>query len=198
MSIAILACSPTLPIQDSPESVSTILPEITETQSPTPEESQAPTDNPPATLTRTLEPTHTDRPPSTATNSSPTETNTPRPSATPTFAPVELLQGSFYGVDENHLGKGKATIIQTQIEEYTLHLENFEVTNGPGLHVILAEDNNPYNLATLGDYLDLGELQSTSGDQIYTLPDNVNLEKYGSVVIFCVPFEAIFAIAPTR
>jgi predicted ABC-type sugar transport system permease subunit len=66
------------------------------------------------------------------------------------------------------------------------------------LHVILAEDDNPYNIATLGDYLDLGELQSTIGDQVYVIPNDVNLEKYGSVVVYCVPFQAIFAIAPVK
>jgi len=109
-----------------------------------------------------------------------------------------LFQGSFYGVDENHQGTGNATIVQTGINDYALHLENFEVASGPDLHVILAEDPNPYNIATIGDYLDLGELISTTGDQTYTLPSDVHLENYGSVVIYCVPFEAIFAIAPFR
>ena len=117
---------------------------------------------------------------------------------TSTFEPTEILRGNFYGVDENHLGVGNAVIIQTQIGEYSLYLENFEVTSGPGLHVILAEDNNPYNIATLGDYLDLGELNSTRGDQVYALPNAVNLENYSSVVVYCVPFQAIFAIAPLQ
>ena len=138
----------------------------------------------------------TDTPASKATHDVPSATSTVKSSATSTFEPIDLLRGSFYGVDENHKGVGNAIIVQTQIDEYSLRVENFEVTSGPGLHVILAEDDNPYNVATLGDYLDLGELQSTIGDQVYVIPNGVNLGKYGSVVVYCVPFQAIFAIAP--
>ena len=172
---------------------------MTETLLPLQEESLNPTKSSPATRTSTPKPTRTiESPSSTAMIADPPATNTVKPSVTSTFEPTEILRGNFYGVDENHLGVGNAVIIQTQIGEYSLYLENFEVTSGPGLHVILAEDNNPYNIATLGDYLDLGELNSTRGDQVYALPNAVNLENYSSVVVYCVPFQAIFAIAPLQ
>jgi hypothetical protein len=171
------------------------------------EESRSPTESPSKTPKITLKPAQTeevitstvdDDDLSVTSTVEPSPTNTLKPSATATFNSTELFQGSFYGIDENHQGAGNAIIVQTGINDYSLHLDNFEVTSGPGLHVILAEDPNPYNIATLGDYLDLGELLRTSGDQTYTLPSGVNLENYGSVVIYCVPFEAIFAIAPFR
>ena len=122
----------------------------------------------------------------------------PEPTATSLPEPVLLNQGSFYGVDDLHQGSGKALIYQTGEGEYFLRLENFEVTNGPQLHVILGVDDNPYNHATLGDYLDLGPLKGNIGDQNYMIPADTELEAYGSVVIYCVPFRAIFAIAPFR
>ena len=48
----------------------------------------------------------------------------------------------------------------------------------------------------LGDYLDLGSLKGNIGDQNYAIPARIDLSEYGSVVIYCVPFRAIFAIAP--
>lgn len=199
ISVTIPACGPGSTSQGYQESGSDVVPEFTETPSPTREESPLPTVSPPATLTSIPEPTQiVGSQTSTPITEETSATNTAIPSATATFVPTELLRGSFYGVDENHLGTGNAIIIQTQADEYSLNLENFEVTNGPGLHVILAEDNNPYNIATLGDYVDLGDLKTTSGDQMYPIPNNVDLEKYGSVVIYCLPFEAIFAIAPIR
>ena len=191
----ISACTPGPTPQTNQESDVDVVPEFIDTPLPSQEESFNPTESSPATPkpTRTVESIS-----STAMIVEPPATNTIKPSATSTFEPTEISRGNFYGVDENHVGVGNAIIIQTQVGKYSLQLENFEVTNGPGLHVILAEANNPYSVATLGDYLDLGELKSTRGDQIYALPNAVDLGYYGSVVVYCLPFEAIFAIAPIR
>ena len=199
ISTTILACN-TQPIpQATQEPVLEILPEITKT--PLPSRTNDPDPSISLTATKTLSPIPTPTSISltnTAVIPEPSATFTAEPSVTPTFEPTEILRGSFYGVDENHTSSGNAVIIQIQVGEYTLHLKNFNVTNGPDLHLILAEDDNPYSVPTLGDYLDLGELKSTSGDQTYNLPLDVNLEKYGSVVVYCLPFQAIFAIAPIK
>lgn len=128
----------------------------------------------------------------------PTATAVPQPTATVPPEPELVLEGKFYGVDDIHQGKGDALIYQTPDGGYFLRLENFEVTNGPQLHVILGVDDNPYNHATLGDYLDLGPLKGNIGDQNYVIPAETDLSEYGSVVIYCVPFRAIFAIAPIK
>ena len=127
----------------------------------------------------------------------PMPTTASQPTATVPAAPVLLSEGDFYGVDDFHQGSGEALIYQTP-EGYFLRLERFEVTNGPQLHVILGVDDNPYNHATLGDYLDLGPLKGNIGDQNYVIPTGTDLSAYGSVVIYCVPFRAIFAIAPIK
>jgi len=127
-----------------------------------------------------------------------TATTSLEPAATSLPEPVLIKQGSFYGADDFHQGSGKALIYQFGDGEYFLRLENFNVTNGPQLHVILGVDDNPYNHATLGDYLDLGPLKGNIGDQNYEIPAGTDLDAYGSVVIYCVPFRAIFAIAPLK
>ncbi len=128
----------------------------------------------------------------------PMPTAASQPTATVPAAPVLLSEGDFYGVDDFHQGSGEAIIYQISDGSYFLRLENFEVTNGPQLHVILGVDDNPYNHDTLGDYLDLGQLKGNIGDQNYVIPTGTDLSAYGSVVIYCVPFRAIFAIAPLR
>jgi len=128
----------------------------------------------------------------------PMPTSIPEPTDIDPMVPELLAEGDFYGVDDLHQGSGKALIYQTGEDEYFLRLENFRVTNGPQLHVIMGVDENPYNHDTLGDYLDLGALKGNIGDQNYIIPAGTNLEKYGSIVIYCVPFRAIFAIAPLR
>lgn len=120
------------------------------------------------------------------------------PTATVIQEPVLITDGDFYGADDFHQGKGDAFIYQNPDGSYFLRFENFEVTNGPQLHVILGVEPNPFNHDTLGDYLDLGPLKGNIGDQNYVIPAGTDLEAYGSVVIYCVPFRAIFAIAPIK
>ena len=127
-----------------------------------------------------------------------TTTSTAEPSAETPSKPELVLKGNFYGADEFHQGSGDALVYQTPDEGKFLRLENFEVTNGPQLHVILGVDDNPYNHDTLGEYLDLRPLKGNIGDQNYAIPAGTDLSKYGSVVIYCVPFRAIFVIAPIR
>jgi hypothetical protein len=148
-------------------------------------------ENPP-TATQPPEPTRR------VTQTSVSPTTAPQPTATVPAEPVLLLKGAFYGVDEIHHGTGDALIYETPDGGRLLRLENFEVANGPQLHVILGVEPNPYNHATLGDYLDLGPLKGNIGDQNYEIPPGTDLEDYGSVVIYCVPFRAIFAIAPIK
>lgn len=130
----------------------------------------------------------------------PTAIPTIMPEPTPTIIqePILVTEGDFYGADDFHQGKGDAIIYQNPDGSYFLRFENFEVTNGPQLHVILGREPNPFNHDTLGDYLDLGPLKGNIGDQNYLIPAGTDLEGYGSVVIYCVPFRAIFAIAPIR
>jgi hypothetical protein len=142
--------------------------------------------------------THTSEPTAGVTQTRVPPTAAPQPTATIPAEPVLLLTGAFYGVDEIHHGTGDALIYETPDGGTLLRLENFEVANGPQLHVILGVEANPYNHATLGDYLDLGPLKGNIGDQNYEIPPGTNLEDYGSVVIYCVPFRAIFAIASIR
>jgi hypothetical protein len=128
----------------------------------------------------------------------PMPTPNPEPTATVIQEPVLITDGDFYGADDFHQGKGDAFIYQNPDGSYFLRFENFEVTNGPQLHVILGVEPNPFNHDTLGDYLDLGPLKGNIGDQNYVIPAGTDLEAYGSVVIYCVPFRAIFAIAPIK
>lgn len=103
--------------------------------------------------------------------------------------------GTFRGADEFHQGSGSATIYQ-QGEGRVLRLEDFEVTNGPDLHVILTRHPNPSTRAVVGeDYIDLGPIKGNIGNQNYDIPADVDLSQYQGVVIYCVPFHVVFATA---
>jgi hypothetical protein len=76
-----------------------------------------------------------------------------------------------------------------------LRFEDFSVTNGPDLHVLLAVDPAPASREDLGDYVDLGSLKGNLGSQNYEIPPGTDLSQFKSVVIYCVPFHVVFATA---
>ena len=107
-----------------------------------------------------------------------------------------IAQGQFY--DIAHEGMGTATIYELADGTRILRFENFEVLNGPQLHVYLAPQNPVPDLAgaELEGAIDLGALKGNIGDQNYTIPADVFLDQFQSVVIWCVPFRVAFNAAP--
>ena len=110
-------------------------------------------------------------------------------------SPQVLTTGLFQDYDDFHQGSGTATIYELEDGGQVLRLENFEVTNGPDLHVLLVPDDNPAGRDDITGYIDLGSLKGNIGDQNYEVPDGIDVGSYGSVVIYCQPFHVVFSVA---
>ncbi len=111
----------------------------------------------------------------------------------PDGGPVAAVAGSFAGADSSHQGSGTATIYQVDGTN-VLRLKDFEVTNGPDLHVYLAPigaDGAP----DIDAGTDLGGLRGNIGNQNYDIPGAVDLSQPLAVVIWCQPFRVTFATA---
>jgi hypothetical protein len=110
--------------------------------------------------------------------------------------PALLAMGSFHGVA--HRTDGKASIYETSDGKRTLRLSDFATSNGPALHVYLvaAEDAKDNDTIKKTGFVDLGALKGNRGDQNYTVPDDVDLDKYRAVTIWCRRFGVNFATAP--
>jgi len=106
-----------------------------------------------------------------------------------------LLSGQFIDADNFHRGSGKVSILELSEGSRILRMEDFFVTNGPDLHVLLAVGSKPTGKEDLGQYVDLGELKGNLGNQNYPIPDDIDLESFQSVVIYCVPFHVVFSTA---
>ena len=116
--------------------------------------------------------------------------------AMPTGGSPELLaQGVFQDADRFHKGSGRALIYRLADGGLILRFEDFRATNGPDLHVLLAEAAAPKRRDELGDYLDLGSLKGNVGSQNYALETGTRIDRFGSVVIYCMPFHVVFATA---
>jgi len=99
---------------------------------------------------------------------------------------VYSKQGSFVGLEGND-AKGKAIIIVAGKAAF-LHFQDFEVTNGPDLHVYITTGGD------ISSGIDLGTLKGSIGDQNYDL-SGVDLKTYDTVVIYSKPFQIHFAMA---
>lgn len=115
-------------------------------------------------------------------------------------APEQITQGTFIGADRFHQGSGMAALYTLEDGSSIVRFEDFEVTNGPDLHVLLTEHPNPQNRSDIhsGEYIDLGQLKGNVGNQNYTLPSDIDPQTFSSVVIYCEPFSVVFATASLK
>ncbi len=111
-----------------------------------------------------------------------------------------LSKGTFQDADRFHQGSGEATIYRGPDGSHLLRLENFKVTNGPELHVILSPNPAPESRDDVHGpgYLDLGSLKGNVGNQNYEIPADVDVSALSSVVIYCSPFHVVFSVAPLK
>ncbi len=111
-----------------------------------------------------------------------------------------LSKGTFQDADRFHQGSGEATIYRAPDGSHLLRLENFQVTNGPELHVILSPNPAPESRDDVHQpgYLDLGSLKGNVGNQNYEIPADVDVSALSSVVIYCSPFHVVFSVAPLK
>lgn len=111
--------------------------------------------------------------------------------------PALVAQGKFKDADIIHKGSGDARLYRLADGSHLIRLENFEVTNGPALHVYLAKHAAPETASevTGGGYFDLGKLKGNIGNQNYEVPEDIAVADYKSVVIWCRLFSVLFSAA---
>jgi hypothetical protein len=113
-------------------------------------------------------------------------------------AAVAALEGEFIEIDVIHRAQGTATIYQMPDNRKILRLQDFSVTNGPDLRVVLSASAAPKTQeeVELNDIdLELGRLRSAVGNQNYEIAPEVDISRYNSVVIYCVAYNVVFSTA---
>jgi Electron transfer DM13 len=108
--------------------------------------------------------------------------------------------GTFHG--KVHKTSGRATIYKEANGQLVLRLTNFKTSNGPDVHVVLIAakdaDDDANFLKSSTERLELGALKGNEGDQNYTIPAGTDLDKFQTVSIYCVRFNANFGAAPLK
>ena len=108
---------------------------------------------------------------------------------------IIALSGEF--IDRSHPAVGVAKVLDDGAGRRVLRFEDFETDNGPDLNVYLstAPPDGPASDFDI-DFVDLGDLKGNIGDQNYEIPASVDLDRYNTVVIWCVRFAVAFGAAP--
>lgn len=111
------------------------------------------------------------------------------------IAELAPYRGTF--VDRSHPTTGTALVLQgAGSGERVLRFEDFETDNGPDLNVYLS--SAPADAAASAfddDFIDLGNLKGNIGNQNYDVPLDADLDKYSTVVVWCVRFRVAFGAA---
>lgn len=100
-----------------------------------------------------------------------------------------LYKGMLSDGDALHHAAGMASILEVDGGLF-LRLEEFMVTNGPDLHVVLVKPGTPAK-----DGIILGALKGNSGSQNYPVPAGTDLMSHSQVVIWCKTFNVTFGSA---
>ena len=115
--------------------------------------------------------------------------------ALPAATAVKTLSAGTFRSYE-HSTSGRARLIATGGRRY-VRFEDFETSNGPALKVYLSAAPASGPGDSFDDrFVDLGDLKGNIGSQNYTIPADVRLERYRSVVVWCKRFSVPFAAAP--
>ncbi len=107
----------------------------------------------------------------------------------------EVASGDFYRMEE--VGQGRVTIYRLPDDRYALRLRDFYVTPNVDLEMRLSPLRKP---ETTREYLSApaklaAPLPTTTGSMNFILPDDVDLSRYRSVVIWCPPLNKAYAAA---
>ena len=100
---------------------------------------------------------------------------------------VKLIKTGMFSGLAGHQAQGVAKFLEVNGESF-LRFEEFSVTNGPDLRVYLTSNGD------IHDGIHLEKLKGSKGSQNYSL-ENIDIEIYDTVVIYCQPFGAYFGQA---
>ena len=116
--------------------------------------------------------------------------------ATPAMArPVEVLEGEVKA--GTHSASGRAAVV-VERGRRTLTLRRFRIDPGPKVKVWLVPSSARGDGQVPRDFVDLGTLKGSRGNQSYRIPGGTDLRRYSSVVFWCVPFTQTLGRANLR
>ncbi len=114
----------------------------------------------------------------------------------PMDAPEIVVEASGTFIDRSHPAVGIAEVLGDGTGQRFLRFEDFATDNGPDLNVYLSTAAPDAPASEFDDdFIDLGDLKGNIGPQNYEIGEEVDLDRYTTVVIWCVRFGVAFGAA---
>jgi hypothetical protein len=137
------------------------------------------------------------------------------PESEATYTPPEntptLRTGTFRAVDLIRWARGRIAIYQLENQQRVLRFESvsdeanaptFETIQAPDVHVIFTRNPDPLDKAGIGvDFIDLGALKATKGNQTYVISDNDDLRdlnEYPVLALYSPSLNLVISTATLR
>lgn len=116
-------------------------------------------------------------------------------STTKVIAQNLLASGSFVTVEQDHPTLGKAQIVRENGRRYLEFTQDFTTATGPDVQVILHRNGSIPVKPKEADYIIVAALKNIEGAQRYELPNDVDINSFKSVGIWCRKFNVTFGYA---
>ena len=110
------------------------------------------------------------------------------------FTGTVLKSGAFENL--NYMSSGAVAIEEQNGKLFVVFGDDFTTPNGPDLVVYLTKNSAPSIRADVQNGIELQELKSTRGMQVYAIPENAAIDDYNSVTIHCRAFNVPWSYAP--
>lgn len=132
----------------------------------------------------------------------PTPSSSVTAPATPSPAGNQVVAAGDF-VTHEHRTNGSAEIVRLADGRHRLVLRDLDTSNGPDLRVWLTdqpvlEGTAGWRVFDDGEWLEVAKLKGNRGDQVYDLPDSIDLDGFRSVSIWCKRFSVSFGAADLK
>jgi len=105
-----------------------------------------------------------------------------------------LVTGEFVPVGKDAIA-GTAKIVTENGKRYLVLNQDFSTSQGPDLLVTLHRESVVPSSIAEADYVSLAPLDRFSGEQRYEIPEEIDLDAFESVAIWCRQFNVTFGYA---
>ncbi|MEP7288784.1 MAG: DM13 domain-containing protein [Chloroflexota bacterium] len=122
---------------------------------------------------------------------------------TPVLPDAQVIRvGDFLNLDALRTAKGTVTLYRSADSSLLLRFDDFVAVNGPNLQVYLAGSTDPKVPADLDaggvSRFPVGPLKGSQGNQQYSIPKELPIARYKSVVIYSDTLKLIYTYATFR
>ncbi|MEL7085228.1 MAG: DM13 domain-containing protein [Cyanobacteria bacterium J06597_1] len=114
----------------------------------------------------------------------------------PSSGIAQVAAGQFSTADPNYPTSGGMKVFEISGQAIVELTDDFNTTHGPDLQLVaLREAVLPEHIES-SDYVQIAELLAYRGASAYPVPQDVDLDEFGAIAIWCAEFNTVFGYAP--